>query len=252
MDSILQLPLAALDDILNVAVPIIFMILYGIGQLLSNKKRAQRRQQRRPRAPQPQAPLADGGQVGGGQAGGQPVDLEGALRQEVDDFLRRVQGKPPRQKPQAGRPAVSGAPPTREQRRSGRKQARPGRQQRPQSQPVNRPQPTRPSRLGAPLRGTGEPERGGVSEHVAEHISRSSRTIGQHAETLGDVLAETDERAEERLHKKFDHKIGRLQQQKATSKKVQSGIAEEIAAMLSKPEGMRQLIIANEILRRPF
>ena len=90
-----------------------------------------------------------------------------------------------------------------------------------------------------------------VAEHVATHVGEHSRNIGQHAEHLVDELAQTDERVEARLHQKFSHSVGRLQHEEVAERDTSSGISHEISQMLAKPEGMRQLIIANEILRRP-
>jgi len=262
-----DIPLAAMEDMLESVLPIIFIVLYGLSQLLGGKKnKPQRGKGPRPRqAPQPGKQLHPGAPQ---QAGGEPVGMEQVLRKEVDDFLRRAQGKPPR--PEPLRPEPPKPEPRPREVAADRPEAAPRRlvpaRERPEMGRLERGRPDqlRPRRVGSaqqrPAAQAGRPAtkpavkvRGtSVSEHVAEHIRGSSREIGQHAENLGAVLAQTDERLEDRLSKKFDHNIGQLQHQELAKAEARVDIAAEIAEMLSKPSGMRQLIIANEILRRPF
>ena len=258
-----DIPLAAMEDMLESVLPIIFIVLYGLSQLMGGKKN----KPQRGKDPRPRQVAQPGNQPPAGahpQAGGGPVGMEEVLRKEVDEFLRRAQGKPPRPEPpkpepkprEVGAGRLEAAPrrlkPAQERPALGRlEQSRPekgrlekGRrlvQQRPAKQ-AGRPT----ARPTVKVRGTG------VSEHVAEHISSSSREISQHAENLGEVLAQTDERLEDRLSKKFDRDIGQLKHQEVDKVEARVDIAAEIAEMLSKPSGMRQLIIANEILRRSF
>ena len=280
------LSLAALDDILEVVVPIIFMILYFAGQLLAGKKQARQRRQQ-PAMP----PLKDGL---GGQDADKPPGVETALRREVDEFLRRARGgevgDPQAGDPRAGdrqardrqarnrasRPQPQRHEPQRARKdrksisRQGRKAAvhgeldrdkargsREGRQALPPLATEKRPFPP----AGLPSTATqAEPSAGNlrsqsVAAHVEANVGRRSRTLGQHAERLADSLEQTDERTQRRIEQKFDHQVGRLQQnerttaQRATTQ--EGGLAEEIADLLRSPEGMRQLIIANEILKRP-
>ncbi len=200
-----------IGDFLDTVAPIIFLILYGIFQLLTGKAEAKKKVPQ-PRMPRPQQPPELPGKAA-------PVDQADALRGEVEEFLRRAQGKPPK------KPAVQKRRP--------------------------KPQPAKPRRLVPAERPKPNLRREGVSEHVAHHISSSQ--IAAHAERLGDKLESTHDRVESLLHEKFDHQIGTLQRQSkapgtATPK---TDLAAEIAELLSKPEGMRQLIVAQEILRRP-
>src|SRR5262245_28901426 len=124
----LPLVLADIADLLQAAVPIIFMILYGVAQLVGGKQAPGRK----PPAPRPR-PLPDMPGMGpnppgaaGPNAAGQPASLEETLRREVEDFLKRAQGQPvpqnrkaqqqppqrPQQQPQRQRPAAP-APPAR-------------------------------------------------------------------------------------------------------------------------------------------
>ena len=255
MDSIPPMLIAAIDDILEVVIPIVIMLFVGIGQLLGALKQGK---QKKPPV-QRQVPKLDDGPVGNAPPAG-----EDALRQEVDDFLRRVQGKPPRPKPQEVKPQAArpqaerpGVPVVPAGRKGGK--AMPGmqpisplRQQHPPIRPLAQEEfaPIRSQPL--PMRPDIEPRGQGVSEHVTKHIDNSALALGQHAEKLGDELAETDERLEMRLHQRFDHEVGRLHHEKEVAKAEATGVAAELVAMMSKPEGMRQLIIASEILRRPF
>ncbi|MCG8450211.1 MAG: hypothetical protein MI725_11620, partial [Pirellulales bacterium] len=158
-------------------------------------------------------------------------DQAESLRSEIEEFVRRAQGKPAQQKPTQQKPAP--------QKPAARKSQRP-------RQPVAKRVPREPRPAPA-----GNLRREGVGEHVSKHIS--SADISQHAEQLGKELEQTDERMESRLHAKFDHQLGSLQHRETTAeeKTPQHDAAAEIAALLSRPEGMRQLILANEILRRP-
>jgi hypothetical protein len=243
-----DIPLAALEDMLEAGAVIIFIIISILGRLLGGKKNNPQHG-RRPRQPQMPQPGKQPPPGAGQQAGGAPVGMEEVLRKEVDEFLRRAQGKPPQPKPRANRPALSETIPR--DADSGRQQSAPRRlspaQKRLAQQGQAEQLPAKPmQRPAVKVRGMG------VSEHVAEHISGSTREISQHAEHLGDDLELTDERVEDRLHKKFDHKVGRLQQIETDKVEASVDLSAEIAEMLSNPAGMRQLIIANEILRRPF
>ncbi len=231
-----EILLAAID--IESAVVILFVVLSILGRLLGGKKNNPQRggQPRPPQMPQlGKQPPPGAGQ----QAGGAPVGMEEVLRKEVDEFLRRVQGKPPQPIPKPREVEAGG-----QQVAPRRMSLAQERQERPARKGLARQRPAAQSAVK--LRGTG------VSEHVDEHIRSSTHKIGQHAQHLGEVLAHTDERMEDRLRKKFDHRVGRLQHQEADKVEANIGIATEIAEMLSKPAGMRQMIIASEILRRPF
>ena len=63
-----------------------------------------------------------------------------------------------------------------------------------------------------------------------------------------------DERMESHLREKFDHKLGQLEKRTTVGtdkpKTATRTAADEFAELLAKPGGMRQIILANEILRR--
>lgn len=167
-----------------------------------------------PRQRQPQKPRP---------AAAQPParTLEEKLRSEVEDFLRQVKGEKPKQPEAPPQPVV----------------------QRPRVVQAEQP-------VAMPVESA--PERVTVGEHVARHISTAELT--QHAATLGSEVSQTDERFESQLHDKFQHQIGSLeprQQQTISRPRRRNAAAAEIAELLRSPQGMRQVIIASEILRRP-
>jgi hypothetical protein len=151
----------------------------------------------------------------------QPRTLEEKLRSEVEEFLRQVQGEKPKPAEATPQPVA----------------------QRPTVVQVERPVETLTESA---------PERVSVQEHVARHISTFDVT--QHAATLGSEVSQTDERFQAQLEDRFQHRIGSLvprQQQATQSPRRRNATAVEIANLLRSPQGMRQIIVASEILRRP-
>ena len=220
-----------LADWLQTAIGITVFVFYLIGQLMSLRQEAKPKP-RGPHQAAPHRPAAGEDELillDDAKPAQRPVpDQAESLRREIDDFVRRAQGKPPRQPEPTRQPK-----PKRPVRTSEVRQPR-------RPQPAVRPTPTL------------QPRNEGVKEHVSKHIDTSD--ISQHAEQLGHQLGQTDERVESRLHEKFDHKLGSLKREESPvkpEKKEKPDVTADIAAMLSHPDGMRQLIIANEILRRP-
>ena len=215
-------------DAFETIIGAIFFILWIAAQLMGGRKNAKKKPLPRPQPPQP-VDMAEGlpqlRNQGMGNQGpaNQPPKQEDALRSEVEDFLRRAQGLPPKPKPQ------------------------PVRQQ--PSRPSERKRPVAPLRK-APVRQEEHSLRNeGVAEHVSRHIS--TQDIAAHTKTLGAEVATADDELESRLHDTFDHEVGSLEHRDLAKKSQKVDMASEVAAMLRSPEGMRQLIIANEILRRP-
>jgi hypothetical protein len=96
-----------------------------------------------------------------------------------------------------------------------------------------------------------EPVRVSLQEHVARHISTSD--VSQHAATLGAEVGLADEKMVAHLQERFQHRLGALEQrdqQEAAVPRRRSPSA-DIAELLKSPQGMRQVIVASEILRRP-
>jgi hypothetical protein len=253
------LPLADVGDVLQGLAPIIFVILYGIAHLVGS---FQQEKKKAPPRPRPAPPQEFGGvQRAGGAAGGNQPTLEETLRREVEEFLRRAQGQNPQQaKNQPQRPAQR-APqrtiqtPARGGRQSEQRpkppvpprrlvQARQPEPAAPLSRPLSEQQP-QPSYAPAPLGA-------GVAQHVAEHL-RGTQELAQHAQHLGAEVAQADERMQEHLRQKFVHPIGTLAPGTTSVERRLAGTpaSRELRELLARPGGVRQLIIANEILRRP-
>jgi hypothetical protein len=259
MANCLQPVLAAnIADLIEPAIVIILMIMGAASHLLSSKPKANPPVRQRP-APPPPNPGAAGGQ------GGQPMTLEESLRREVEEFMRRAQGRepapPPKQAPQqapqrlpsqrtppprpaASRPPARPAPQRPPERRAAtsspaeptvrRLTDAPGAQTTAQS-------PTSTAPLGA-----------GVGQHVAEHLG-GSQALAAHAQSLGANVATADERMVAHLQQKFTHQVGALQHQGTTTqtRAVRPPAAQALVDLLQQPGGMRQVVLASEILRRP-
>ena len=96
-----------------------------------------------------------------------------------------------------------------------------------------------------------------VAEHVRQHIDTTD--VSEHAEHLGERIQRADDVIDQRIHRKFDHDVGYLddlpkvqddQVAKVEEEQV-SRIAADLINMLSKPESVRQAILISEILKRP-
>jgi len=245
------LVLADFAEVLQAAVPIIFMILYGIAQLVGAK---QPQAKQKPPAPRPR-PAPDPVGVAPRPAGGQPT-LEESLRREVEDFLRRAQGQQPQ-------PAVQARQARDERQRqvapAARQAKRPLRPEPQREPPVRRlAEPLRPAPAPAAALPSATPVPtlaplgSGVSQHVAQHL-RGTAALAQHAQHLGADVAQADERMEQHLQQKFTHKLGTLVQQAAApdQRAAAAPMAQDLLKLLTRPGGARQMIVAGEILRRP-
>ena len=266
-----QLPLADLADTLRVVMPIIFVVIYGVAHLVGalqqeKKKRVQRPPQRDPveldldRPVRADRPGADRGELGRGEPGrgdpglGKPVSLEETLRREVEEFLKRAQGEP-KTPPQTARPV---GPPR--QRPTGPPQKSPPQQpvEPPTRRLVDDPQSVTGRKQAEPVLEvvrSSAPTGAAVDAYVTEQM-RGVAAIGRHAQRLGEEVALADDRMEAQLQQKFDHRVGTLAPSSASTISQQdtipgSSAAREFRELLARPGGMRQMVIANEILRRP-
>jgi len=217
-------------DIFETVIGPLLFILWIAAQLLGSRKEAKQKKKAPRPQPQPMG-MAEGAPRLRMQG---PRNQEEALRSEVEDFLRRAQGKPP--KPQPTLEPVA-------KRLTQSLQPKPSRPKLQQAKPQQK-RPAAPAEIRT-LRSEG------VAEHVARHLS--TQDIAEHTKTLGADVALADDRLESRLHEKFDHQLGALQHRDspAEAKPQKDDMAADIAAMLRSPQGMRQLIVASEILRRP-
>ncbi len=96
-----------------------------------------------------------------------------------------------------------------------------------------------------------------VKEHVASHIDSSQ--ISRHAEGLGNKIQEVEERGESRLRQSFDHSVGGLGgRETITDDRLAESMGDDVShlavtlfQMLTTRHGIRNAIVAAEILRRP-
>jgi len=271
----LALVLADIGDIIGSIVGIAFLVIWVIGQLAGAKKEAKPQAAQRPAEPPRPQPRQQAGraqaQPAPGQAGRRAPAAAGGdpLRDQVEEFLRRagrqqkpdqVQGQgpqapPPRRRPPAGaRDKIEVLVPEEPAARQRKPLAEPLRSQGKRGVGAPRPGPAKEERI--PLRPV-SPKHESVAEHVADHVAASTRSLAEHSAKLGQSVVTADEQFDVQLHTKFDHELGSLSQRHAKRVSEQQAAtepqtpAQQIAAMLSNPEGVRQAIVLNEILRRP-
>jgi hypothetical protein len=198
---------------------VIVFVLYSIGHAIMNMMNQAPKP--KPKQPRPQGQMGQQGQFGPqGQMGQQgqpakPKTLEDKLRQEVEQFLRQVQGE----------------------------EAKPA----PQKKPVVVAQKPAATRL-EPQR---QPRRESVQAHVSQHINTAEVT--QHLSELGLEVSHADEKMTAHVQEKFQHQLGAFHssQQPTETRRQRNDAAAEIAKLLRSPQGIRQVIVASEILRRP-
>jgi hypothetical protein len=204
---------------------VIVFVLYSIGHALLNRQNAPPKP--KPKQPRPQGEWGQQGQFGPqgqmrqqDQMGQQkpparPKTLEDKLRQEVEQFLRQVQGEEPKPTPQK-KPVVVAQKPA-----------------------AARPQPQR------------QPRRETVQAHVSQHINTTDVT--QHLSELGLEVSHADEKMTAHLQEKFQHQLGAFHssQQPTETRRKRNDAAAEIAKLMRSPQGLRQAILVSEILRRP-
>lgn len=256
--------LADLAEVVKVLMPIIFVVIYGVAHLVGAMQEVKKKRDAAAPRPKPEPDPFDMGRPAAGAAerapldrpganpapAAKPVTLEETLRREVEEFLRRAQGEP-KQKPAA---------------QKGPQQPQ---RQRPTPPKKNEPvvlEEVQPRRLvDAPGSLTGRaadsvaqtgrnilPTGAAVDAYVTEQM-RGVAAIGQHASRLGEEVAQADDRIQAQLQQKFDHRVGTLAPVSTAAPKTAAAAtaAREFRELLARPGGMRQIIIANEILRRP-
>jgi hypothetical protein len=256
LDSFVQ-PLLADAEVISALVGLGILILSVIKQIIDANKKAQ------PPAPRPQPVVPKAAGAGGGPAaGGAQAD---PLRNQVEEFLRRA-GQPP----QAGE-AKPAAPPERKaaseievliddmshQRRPLAEPLRPlapAANALPSSLPARQLGKVKSERPKSTPRSS-RPRRTSVAEHVAENVARRSRNLAEQASNLGRRIIQEDAQFDEQLKAKFDHAVGTLGSSATTPAQeptvADNSPAANIAAMLANPDGVRQAVLINEILRRP-
>lgn len=240
-------------------IQIVIFILFVLAPLLTQLKgggeaKQQRKMPQKPGMQPPgQANAGNAPQAGGGRA---------AVEAEIEDFLRRAGGAREQRKPAEApaQPPVRRLVPQRDQaqplREAVRDQVIVAQTAEPTTQPASR-------KLGD-----------GVAQHVQEHIQ--SHPVTEHSGELGRSIGSADERLESRLHRVFDHSLGKIKEESSSIAQVESvaegtdaavwettetrrdreqrvfdNRSEDIAAMLRDPTNVQQAVILSEILRRP-
>lgn len=250
MPNILCLPpLAALDNILSVVVPLLFLVFWVLGQMGEAKKKAAAKAEARKRHHQPVAPGQEA-QVPK-KAGPAHADQADSLRQQVEAMLHEASfgtaerpGKSPLAPPAApgstGRdpaievlvdedPATVAAPPFGSARRK---------------------EGDRLSRI-EPIVDQADPE------PLAEQVARSvnTRRLAERASHVGDEIVLAENKFESSVGKKFPRELGTLKdthhEGAYEQRTYENLVARRLASLLTNPEGVREAIILSEILNRP-
>jgi hypothetical protein len=195
------------------------------------------------------------------QAGPKPVPAAAGqqadpLRSQVEEFLRRA-GQKSQEAQQQGQPQR----PTSEIELLIEDGPRP-----PQRRVLvesNRPNDPRRLQAGSPTAANPDkrPARRSVTPKrrvtLAERAAvREEKRVGNLPEKqphLGQRIIDDDKQFDEQLKAKFDHSVGTLAGSDSgqIAAPQQETPASQIAAMLANPQGVRQAVILNEILRRP-
>jgi hypothetical protein len=94
-----------------------------------------------------------------------------------------------------------------------------------------------------------------LAERADERAAARTKSIDQHVSSLGQRIIAEDQQFDVQLKAKFDHTVGTLAGSTVSETELvpvpRETPASQIAAMLAKPDGVRQAIILNEILNRP-
>jgi hypothetical protein len=171
------------------------------------------------------------------------------MKDEVEDFLRRVAQMRAQAEAQAkGQPARPAQPTT----------PPPPKQPRPPKQlPRLVPQQTEPAVVQPDVVDAELSERSDrVSRRVADDM-RGTEQIAEHTKRLGQEVDAVDEKLEAHLHQVFDHQLGRLKKTAtdtaapAHERPTAELTSAQIIQMLRSPTSIRDAIIMAEVLRRP-
>lgn len=236
-------------DFTHLAITLVLIFFAVMKQLFDASKQANKKRQA------PADALGKAAEQPAGQPRPIPVQPAGQqadpLRNQVEEFLRRAgerpqaeAGSPPKPQP---RPASEIELLLQESRqRLERREPRPTAAAPPSAPPVAQP----PQRSQRRVK-----KRQSVAEHVAEQVASRSKSISKMTSQLGQRIVAEDQEFDIKLKAKFDHALGSLagSVNPVAEEKVAriETPAEQIAAMLANPTGVRQAMILNEILNRP-
>ncbi len=227
-------PLADAGEVIGVIVFILFVLVSVVGQLIAKIQEANREAARRARA---------------GQARAAPA-RRGTLEDEIGEFLQKTaQRRAPEQTSVPAPPAASTAP-----RPLGP----------PLSSALRPPAPPPPPAVPVAqpvLQAEVIADRASVADHVRSYLA--SGKFARETNELGSEVAQADEKMEEHLRERFEHRLGRLGTMGGVTALPQSapapeapsaapaGIAAELAAMFRTPASVRQAVVVSEVLNRP-
>jgi hypothetical protein len=233
--------LADVREVLGLIITFGAIIIWVIQKIAEANKAMQKRPPRAAALP------PAGAAQGGAKPGGQQAD---PLRSQVEEFLRRAnQANQPRQAtPRARKPAVqeSEIELLVDENAYGTPQDAIARSPRLGSKlPSAMPGDKKPTR----------PQRKTVAQRADERAAARTSAIAQKVSSLGKRIIADDQQFDDKLKAKFDHAVGRLASNSMTEIELvpvrQETPASQIAAMLANPDGVRQAIVLNEVLRRP-
>jgi hypothetical protein len=254
---LVQLLLADIFEVLGALVGLIALVFWVIQRIIEATKEAG--PQGRPAGQPPQAQAAP---PGAPRPAGQQAD---PLRGQVEEFLRRAgQGQQPNQ----GGAAAPRRPAAQAQEIEVLLDDEALAERRPARQPL-RPREEKPAAASRPAASAKVPgiqrtqrrpvtprERKSLAERSSERAAARAEALAQKVSHLGKRVIEEDQQFDVQLKAKFDHTVGTLAGQTVASSELvpveSTTAAGQIAAMLANPDGVRQAIILNEILRRPM
>jgi hypothetical protein len=221
--------LADIEDVIGGLMALLVPLLWVIKQIVDSTKKENKPAEAAQAAPRQQEPAAPR------QAAGQQAD---PLRNQVEEFLRRAGKGPAAERGRAAPPGIELLIDDAVAKSIGVSKVTNA-----QSKP-----PAQPHRPVAPRK------RKSLAERATERAAARATKLAEQASQLGQRIVEEDQQFDVQLKAKFDHSVGTLTGSAApppTEPVAVDTPASQIAAMLASPEGVRQAIVVNEILRRP-
>jgi hypothetical protein len=229
----------------QVVIAIVAIGIWALNQFLGARNKAAPPARRIP------PPVARPGQPAGGQPGGG----QQGLLDEVEQFLkdaRKQMEQQQRPQPQQQRPPPRIQPPPVPQ------QARKQKQQQAKARPKPPRQPARPPL--SETRPLDDIERGSsVEQHVREHIGTDrfdTSAFDERAGKLSHLQQTIEQDIGAHVRSVFDHQVGTMTTGSASSAappEAPTGPspAQQLFAMLREPQGLRNAILLQEVLRPP-
>ncbi len=173
------------------------------------------------------------------------------MARDIEEFLKRAAERRRQQQQQPGPPQQQPGPPQQQPGPPPPRQQAPPAQRRPVAPPKRAPL------IINDVDVVEDPYAGEtVAEHVEHHISTDD--ISDHAEQLGEEVANRDDQVDDRIHRKFDHHVGKLESrpsvQDTTTAVTETAVNADAAALfdlLLNTKTVAQAIMLSEILKRP-